>query len=98
LESSWRGLQLRFRPHPNRRSAQEAIVLQSCGTPSFSDFGILIWEFRDRSHSDATPIGRCKVYYMGEGGGFPQVWAVVSLVSPRSPVALPRTKGAPTLC
>jgi hypothetical protein len=24
-----------------------------------------------KSHSDATPAGRCKVYYMGEGGGFP---------------------------
>ncbi len=30
---------------------------------------------------------------MGEGGGFPQVWAVVSLVSPESPVACPNTKG-----
>ncbi len=31
---------------------------------------------------------------MGEGGGFPQVWAVVSLVSPESPVACLSTKGA----
>jgi len=31
---------------------------------------------------------------MGEGGGFPQVWAMVSLVSPKSPVACPSTKGA----
>jgi len=29
---------------------------------------------------------------MGEGGGFPLVWAVVSL---ESPVACPSTKGAP---
>jgi hypothetical protein len=48
--------------------------------------------------SDTTPAGRCRVYYMGEGGGFPRVWAVVSLVSPRSPVAHPNTKGVPTLC
>jgi hypothetical protein len=32
---------------------------------------------------------------MGEGGGLPQVRDVVSLVSPESPVACSRTKGAP---
>jgi hypothetical protein len=32
---------------------------------------------------------------MGEGGGFPRVWAVVSLVSPELPVACLSTKGAP---
>jgi hypothetical protein len=32
---------------------------------------------------------------MGEGGGFPQVRVVVSLVSPKSPMARPSTKGAP---
>jgi hypothetical protein len=31
---------------------------------------------------------------MGEGGGFPRVQAVVSLVSLRSPVACPSIKGA----
>ncbi len=32
------------------------------------------------------------VYYKGEGGGFPQVRAVVSFVSPWLPVARPCTK------
>jgi hypothetical protein len=32
------------------------------------------------------------VYYKGEGGGFPQVWAVVSLVNPCLPMARPCTK------
>jgi hypothetical protein len=32
---------------------------------------------------------------MGEGGGFPRVWAMVSLLSLGSPVACPNTKGAP---
>jgi len=31
---------------------------------------------------------------MGEGGGFPRVWAVVSLVSPELPMVCPSTKGA----
>jgi len=33
-------------------------------------------------------------YYMGEGGGFLRVRAVVSLVNPELPVACPSTKGA----
>jgi hypothetical protein len=31
---------------------------------------------------------------MGEGGGFPRVWAMVSLVSPELPMACPSIKGA----
>jgi hypothetical protein len=31
---------------------------------------------------------------MEEGGGFPRIQAVVSLVSPKLPVACPNTKGA----
>jgi hypothetical protein len=38
-------------------------------------------------------MDKCREYYMGEGGGFPQVRAVVSLMSPRSPVACPSIKG-----
>jgi hypothetical protein len=36
-----------------------------------------------------------RVYYMGEGGGFPRVRAVVSQVSPKLPMVCPSTKGAP---
>jgi len=32
---------------------------------------------------------------MGEGGGFPRVRTMVSLVNPKSPVACPSIKGAP---
>jgi hypothetical protein len=32
---------------------------------------------------------------MGEGGGFPRVWAVVNQVSPELPVACLSTKGVP---
>jgi len=38
---------------------------------------------------------RHKIYYLGEGGGLPRVWAVVSLVSPELPMACPNIKGAP---
>jgi hypothetical protein len=33
-----------------------------------------------KSHLDVAPMERRIVYYKGEGGGFPQVQAVVSLV------------------
>jgi hypothetical protein len=38
-----------------------------------------------KCHLDVGLVERHKVYYKGEGGGFPQVWAVVSLVSPSCP-------------
>jgi len=38
---------------------------------------------------------RHKEYYMGEGGGFPRVRAVVSFMSPGLPVTCPSTKGVP---
>jgi hypothetical protein len=47
-----------------------------------------------KSHLDVAPVENCRVYYMGEGGGFPRVRIVVSLASPESPMACPNTKGA----
>ncbi len=38
-----------------------------------------------KSHLDVAPVESNKVYYKGEGGGFPQVQAVVSLVCPSCP-------------
>ncbi len=45
-----------------------------------------------KNHLDASAAESCREYYMGEGGGFPRVRAVVSQVSPRSPVVCPNTK------
>jgi hypothetical protein len=42
--------------------------------------GLLLGSPGKKSHLDAASAERCRVYYMGEGGGFPQVWAVVSQV------------------
>jgi len=36
-------------------------------------------------HLDVGPMERHKIYYKGEGGGFPQVRAMVSLVNPSCP-------------
>ncbi len=49
-----------------------------------------------KSHSDVGVVERRREYYMGEGGGFPRVWAMVSLgESCEFRVACPSTKGAP---
>jgi hypothetical protein len=41
--------------------------------------------FGKNSHLDVASVESCRVYYKGEGGGFPQVRAVVSLVCPCCP-------------
>jgi hypothetical protein len=62
---------------------------QSCKNPSCCNFTTPTWESRDKkSHLDVALVERRKVYYMGEGDGFPRVRAVVSFVSPKSPMSL----------
>jgi len=48
-----------------------------------------------KNHLDVGVAERCREYYMGEGGGFPRVRAIVSLMNPESPVACLDIKGAP---
>jgi hypothetical protein len=48
-----------------------------------------------RNHLDVGVTERCREFYMREGGGFLRIQAVVSLVSPKSPMACPNTKSAP---
>jgi hypothetical protein len=57
--------------------------------------GLLLGSLGTKSHSDVGATERCREYYMGEGGGFPRIRAVASLVSPELHVACPSTKGAP---
>jgi hypothetical protein len=57
--------------------------------------GLLLGSLGKKNHLDAGAVERRREYYMGEGGGFPQVQAVVSLLSLELPVACPSTKGAP---
>jgi len=47
---------------------------------------------RTKCHLDVGLAKKHKVYYKGEGGGFPQVRAVVSLMSSSLLVACPSTK------
>jgi hypothetical protein len=56
--------------------------------------GLLLESPRRKCHSDVATAESCREYYMGEGGGFPRVRAMVSQVSPVLPVACHNTKGA----
>ncbi len=47
-----------------------------------------------KCHLDVGLVKKHRIYYKGEGGGFPQVWAMVSLVNPSLHVAHPNTKNA----
>jgi len=67
---------------------------QSLKSPNRDSFGTPPWESRDKK---PFGCGCCKVTQRtlyGEGGGFPRIWAVMSLVSPELPLAHPSTKGA----
>jgi len=67
--------------------------LQSHGSLDFGNFG----SPGTKSHLDVGLVEMHIVYHKGEGGGFPQVRAVVSLVSPSLPVVYPNTKSASTM-
>jgi hypothetical protein len=59
--------------------------------------GLPFWSPETKSHLDVGLVERHKIYYVREGGGFPQVWAVMNLVSLRSPVVRPNTKNTSTM-
>jgi hypothetical protein len=64
---------------------------QSIGSPNRDSFATPPWSPKTKSHLDVGV--RHRVYYMGEGGGFPRVQAVVNHVSPELHVVCPSTKG-----
>jgi hypothetical protein len=53
---------------------------QSPGTPIGTISGLQLGSPGKKSHLDVVPELWRKEYYMGEGGGFPRVRAVVCLV------------------
>jgi hypothetical protein len=70
-------------------SSQSEVYTQNYATPKSRK--TQLWQFRDshlglgfrsKCHLDVGLVEKHKVYYKGEGDGFPQVRAVVSFVSP----------------
>ncbi len=54
--------------------------------------GLPLQSLGTKCHLDVGLVERHKIYYKGEGGGFPQVWDVVSLMNLNLPIACPSTK------
>jgi len=67
------------------------------GIPTLGISGLPFGSPGTKCHLDVGLVKRHKTYYKGEGGGFPQVQAVVSLVNPSLPVARPSTKSVPAM-
>jgi hypothetical protein len=80
LESARQELQLWFKPRSNWILNSGDMSSQSPGTPTWDNFGLLLGSPGKKSHLDVASAESCRVYYMGEGGGFPWVRAVVSQV------------------
>jgi len=81
LKSSRQEIQLCFRMHLNPRSARKVMGLQSCKSLSWRDFGTPTRESRERKAIWMWAPWRGAEYTItGNGGCFPQVRAVVSLV------------------
>jgi hypothetical protein len=80
LERSRRGLQVWFRPRCDRTWQSGVMSSQSPGTPTGIVSGLQLGSPGKKSHLDVASVERCREYYMGEGGGFPRVRAVVCLV------------------
>jgi hypothetical protein len=77
---------------PIQGLSRELWVPKVPGVQTETISGLLLGSPGNKSHLDAGAAKKHREYYMGEGDGFPRVWAVVSQVSPRSPVACPNTK------
>jgi len=52
------------------------------GVPNLAISGLPLGNPGTKSHLNVGLMEKHKVYYKGEGGGFPQVRAVVNLVNP----------------
>jgi hypothetical protein len=65
--------------------------------PTLGILGLPFGSPRTKCHLDVGLVERHRVYYKGEGGGFPQVRALVSLVSLSLPMAHPSTKSVPIM-
>jgi hypothetical protein len=79
LKRSRRGLQLWFRPRRDRTLQSGVTSVQSFGTPTGMISGLHFGSPKNLCHLDVDSTASCREYYMGEGGGFPRVRAVVSL-------------------
>ncbi len=71
--------------------------LKVVGVPTLAILTFPLGSHGTKCHLDVGFVERHKVYYKGEGDGFPQVRTMVSLVSSSFPMASLNTKNVPTM-
>jgi hypothetical protein len=67
------------------------------GVPTLGISGLPNGSPKTKCHLDMGLVERHRVYYKGQGGDFPQVHAVMSLVSSNLPMVCSNTKSASTM-
>ncbi len=97
LESSRQGLQLCLDLISIGGLQRELWAPKVVGVASLGILGLRLGSLGTKCHLDVGPVERHKVYYKGEGDGFSQVRAALSLMSLNLPVARPSTKSAQTM-
>jgi hypothetical protein len=97
LERSQLGLQLWFRPCRDRTLQSGVMAVQSSGSRVGTISGLHFGSPKNLCHLDVASMASCREYYMGEGGGFPRVRAVVNLLCPSACGLSPTPKGVPNV-
>jgi hypothetical protein len=77
---------------PIRGLSRELWAPKVSGVQTRTVSGLLLGNPGNKSHSDAGAVEQRREYYMGEGGGFPRVQAVVNQVSLCCPWLVPTPK------
>jgi len=77
---------------PIRGWSQEIWAPKVLGFQLGTVSGLLLGSPGKKNHLNVASIESCREYYMGEGGGFPRVRAVVSQVNPSCPWLVPTPK------
>jgi len=67
------------------------------GVPTLRISGLPFGSLKTKCHLDVGLVERHRIYYKGEGDGFPQVQAVVSFLSLSLLMVRPNTKNAPIM-
>jgi hypothetical protein len=95
LESSWRELQLWFKPHSNRRSKPGVVSVQSPGSPTRDSFGTPPWESWENVPFGCSSRGELqRILYGGRWWLPPSPGHGESSVS-KCPWLVPPPKGVP---
>jgi hypothetical protein len=79
LKRFWRGLQIFFRIHLDRRSKKKLWVSKVVGIPILGILGLQLGSPMTKWHLGAGPVAKHKLYYKGEGGASPnsKLWWVL---------------------